>query len=62
MPEEANGVLWGSKGQSSFGDGSWSYAVDYGVGGKGPLDPSFNFCIEILDNSKVLLKPICFEL
>lgn len=46
------GVL---KGQKTFVDGSWSYAVDYDVGGKGPLDPSFNFCVEVCDNSKVRL-------
>ncbi|CAK9867619.1 unnamed protein product [Sphagnum jensenii] len=37
-----------------FGEGNWSYAVDYGVGGKGPLDPSFNFCVEVCDNSKLI--------
>jgi hypothetical protein len=41
------------KEQELFGEGNWSYAVDYGVGGKGPLDPSFNFCVEVCDNSKV---------
>lgn len=42
------------KGQKSFENGSWSYAIDYGVGGKSPLEPSFNFCVELTDNSKVL--------
>jgi hypothetical protein len=28
--------------------------VDYDVGGKGPLDPSFNFCVEVCDNSKLI--------
>jgi hypothetical protein len=42
------------KEQELFGEGNWSYAVDYGVGGKGPLDPSFNFCVEVCDNSKLI--------
>jgi len=46
-------VLGVLKGQKSFEKGSWSYAIDYGVGGKSPLEPSFNFCVEICDNSKV---------
>lgn len=41
------------KGQKSFEKGSLSYAIDYGVGGKSPLEPSFNFCVELCDNSKV---------
>jgi hypothetical protein len=41
------------KGQKSFENGSLSYAIDYGVGGKSPLEPSFNFCVELTDNSKV---------
>ncbi len=45
--------VWVMKEQELFGEGNWSYAVDYGVGGKGPLDPSFNFCVEVCDNSKV---------
>lgn len=36
-----------------FENGSLSSAVDYGVGGKSPLEPSFNFCVELTDNSKV---------
>ena len=45
------------KGQKSFEKGSWSYAIDYGVGGKSPLEPSFNFCVELTDNSKVTINP-----
>ncbi|MCO5575083.1 hypothetical protein L7F22_028880 [Adiantum nelumboides] len=33
---------------------SWSYAVDYGSGQSGPLSPSFNFCLEAQDNSKLI--------
>lgn len=42
------------EGQKTFENGSWSYAIDYGVGGKSPLEPSFNFAVELTDNSKVL--------
>ncbi|KAI5059401.1 hypothetical protein GOP47_0025720 [Adiantum capillus-veneris] len=33
---------------------SWSYAVDYGGGKSGPLSPSFNFCLEAQDSSKLI--------
>ncbi|KAG0576167.1 hypothetical protein KC19_5G060400 [Ceratodon purpureus] len=48
------GVQFKALGQKSFENGSWSYAIDYGVGGKSPLEPSFNFCVELTDNSKLI--------
>ncbi|XP_024365776.1 uncharacterized protein [Physcomitrium patens] len=48
------GAQFKSLGQKSFENGSWSYAIDYGVGSKSPLEPSFNFCVELCDNSKLI--------
>jgi hypothetical protein len=48
------GVQFKALGQKSFEKGSLSYAIDYGVGGKSPLEPSFNFCVELCDNSKLI--------
>lgn len=37
-----------------FGDPKrWSFAVDYGLGRSGPLNTSYNFCLEVQENSKV---------
>eukprot|EP01018_Ginkgo_biloba_P022258 Gb_06054 [translate_table: standard] len=33
---------------------NWSFAVDYGTGPKGPLNPSFNFSLELCNNSKLI--------
>lgn len=33
---------------------NWSFAVDYGTGRKGPLNPSFNFGLEYCNNSKLI--------
>lgn len=53
-------MLGALKGQKSFERGSLSYAIDYTVGGKGPLEPSFNFCVELCDNSKVSYLLVIF--
>lgn len=33
---------------------NWSFAVDYGSGRSGPLNPSFNFCFEVDKYSKLI--------
>lgn len=38
-----------------FGDPKrWSFAVDYGLGRSGPLNTSYNFCLEVQENSKLI--------
>ncbi|GLJ34877.1 hypothetical protein SUGI_0702180 [Cryptomeria japonica] len=33
---------------------NWSFAIDYGTGKKGPLNPSFNFSMEYCNNEKLI--------
>lgn len=48
-------VVGGEKQMDSICDlRNWSFAVDYGTGRKGPLNPSFNFGLEYCNNSKLI--------
>eukprot|EP00249_Psilotum_nudum_P017476 c26342_g1_i2 orf=36-1190(+) len=52
--EEKQRTFWGGYRLIELQDPSnWSFAVDYGARRKSPLNPSFNFCVEISNNSKL---------